>query len=93
MLAGVSHDLKTPLTRMKLQLAMMKKSKFKETFGQNISELENMIGEYLSYAKGEAQEKTTSQKGKIRIQIRRSATRPRRAGGVTTESKQCLCKV
>ena len=61
MLAGVSHDLKTPLTRMKLQLAMMKKSKFKETFGQNISELENMIGEYLSYAKGEAQEKTTSQ--------------------------------
>ncbi len=58
MLAGVSHDLKTPLTRMRLQLALMKKSKAREALDKDILELENMINAYLSFAKGEAKEKS-----------------------------------
>ena len=57
MLAGVSHDLRTPLTRMKLQLAMLEDkekggSEIKEIIG-DIAEMEHMIDEYLSFARGQ----------------------------------------
>lgn len=52
MLAGVSHDLKTPLTRMKLQLALMEASPEIEELQQDISEMERMVQEYLDFAKG-----------------------------------------
>ena len=52
MLAAISHDLRTPLTRMKLQLEMTddENSKYMKS---DIKEMENMINEYLSFAKGE----------------------------------------
>ncbi len=57
MLAGISHDLRTPLTRMKLQLAMGKPDEqtLKDLRG-DVEEMEYMIQEYLDFARGEGQE-------------------------------------
>jgi two-component system osmolarity sensor histidine kinase EnvZ len=52
MLAGVSHDLKTPLTRMKLQLALMEQSQEIEELQEDIIQMERMVQEYLDFAKG-----------------------------------------
>ncbi|MDA0781814.1 MAG: ATP-binding protein [Rickettsiales bacterium] len=52
MLAGVSHDLRTPLTRIKLQLAMMGRSKEIQELEEDITEMEKMIQGYLDFAKG-----------------------------------------
>ncbi len=56
MLAGVSHDLRTPLTRMKLQLAMLGDDKAVESLTSDVDEMERMIGEYLAFARGEGSE-------------------------------------
>lgn len=56
MLAGVSHDLRTPLTRMKLQLAFTPQSPEKEGFAADIAEMETMVEAYLAFAKGEEAE-------------------------------------
>ena len=52
MLAGVSHDLRTPLTRMKLQVAMLEKSPDVEALKIDISDMEKMIDAYLDFARG-----------------------------------------
>ena len=57
LLAGVSHDLKTPLTRMRLQLAMMSNIEdIKTEFENEIIELENMIDAYLDFARNDREE-------------------------------------
>ena len=56
MLAGISHDLRTPLTRLKLQLAMLGDSKDVEALEADIDEMQQMVEEYLSFARGEGQE-------------------------------------
>jgi len=56
MLAGVSHDLRTPLTRMKLQLAMMGDLDGRAELDEDISEMELMIEGYLAFARGEGSE-------------------------------------
>lgn len=56
MLAGVSHDLRTPLTRMKLQLAMMEDSPEAAEFAADIAEMESMLEAYLAFARGEEAE-------------------------------------
>lgn len=57
MLAGISHDLRTPLTRIKLQLAMMNlDEKAKHALESDVIEMEHMIHEYLDFAKGTTQE-------------------------------------
>ncbi|HCM83614.1 MAG TPA: ATP-binding protein [Alphaproteobacteria bacterium] len=58
MLAGVSHDLRTPLTRMKLQLAMMK-DKGTDELKSDVTEMEAMIDAYLQFARGEGEETAT----------------------------------
>jgi len=59
MLAGVSHDLRTPLTRMKLQMAMLPDSKENKEFVQDIDEMEKMLDGYLAFVSGEGGEKST----------------------------------
>lgn len=59
MLAGVSHDLRTPLTRMKLQLAMLPENQDNKEFVEDISEMEKMLDGYLAFVSGEGSEKNT----------------------------------
>ena len=56
MLAGISHDLKTPLTRMRLQLAMMPADSDTESMRSDLAEMERMLNEYLDFARGEGGE-------------------------------------
>ncbi len=56
MLAGVSHDLRTPLTRMKLQLAMMPKDSRNDDLKEDVEEMERMVEGYLTFARGEGRE-------------------------------------
>ena len=57
MLSGVSHDLRTPMTRIKLQLALMPKDKDTQMIADNLQEMESMIEGYLTFARGEGTEK------------------------------------
>ena len=56
MLAGVSHDLRTPLTRMKLQLSLMTDNKAKKELENDINEMTAMLDSYVSFVRGEAPE-------------------------------------
>jgi two-component system osmolarity sensor histidine kinase EnvZ len=57
MLAGVSHDLRTPLTRMGLQLAMLKETAELKGLKTDVKEMTKMIEAYLGFARGEDGEK------------------------------------
>jgi two-component system, OmpR family, osmolarity sensor histidine kinase EnvZ len=59
MLSGISHDLRTPLTRLKLQLAMLDQKDLSEKMSRDIDEMEKMLNDYLQFAKTQAQEKTS----------------------------------
>tara|TARA_B100001029_G_C15033951_1_gene438886 strand:- start:267 stop:1586 length:1320 start_codon:yes stop_codon:yes gene_type:complete len=56
MLSGISHDLRTPLTRLKLQLAMMDKKDTAKKMASDIDEMERMLNDYLQYTKSQSQE-------------------------------------
>lgn len=56
MLAGVSHDLHTPLTRMKLQLAMLDESDETASLRSDVAEMEKMVDGYLAFARGQDSE-------------------------------------
>ncbi len=56
MLAAISHDLRTPITRMKLQLGMMEENKDISDMKADLVDMERMITEYLNFAKGESSE-------------------------------------
>jgi len=59
MLSGISHDLRTPLTRLKLQLAMIDQKNISENMSKDIDEMERMLNDYLQFAKTQAQENTS----------------------------------
>src|SRR5215475_10949734 len=56
LLAGVSHDLRTPLTRLKLQFALMPPSPEVEDAKRDLAEMEETLEEYLAFAKGQSEE-------------------------------------
>ena len=58
MLSGISHDLRTPLTRLKLQLALINQKELSDKMSKDIDEMEKMLNDYLQYAKTQSQEST-----------------------------------
>ena len=56
MLAGVSHDLRTPLTRMKLQMALLGTQDGVDELKEDVDEMEHMLEGYLAFARGEGAE-------------------------------------
>ena len=57
MLSGISHDLRTPLTRMKLQLAFIKDKTLSNKLSEDILEMEKMLNEYLQFTSSSYLEK------------------------------------
>ena len=59
MLSGISHDLRTPLTRLKLQLEMIDQKDLSQKMSKDIDEMEKMLNDYLQFAKTQSQESTS----------------------------------
>ncbi len=59
MLSGISHDLRTPLTRLKLQLSLIKQQDLAKKLGDDIEEMERMLNEYLEFSRYQKNEQTT----------------------------------
>ena len=57
MLSGISHDLRTPLTRMKLQIAFIKDKELAGKLAEDINEMEKMLNEYLQFTSSSYSEK------------------------------------
>ena len=58
MLSGISHDLRTPLTRIKLQIAFVKDKSISEKLSNDVLEMEKMLNEYLQFSSSQYAEKT-----------------------------------
>ena len=58
MLSGISHDLRTPLTRIKLQLAFIKDKEITNKLSNDVDEMEKMLNEYLQFSRSNFTEKT-----------------------------------
>ncbi len=78
MLAGVSHDLRTPLTRMRLQLAMLGDGEGIRELEDDVTEMEHMLEGYLAFARGEGHE--TPETTDLGVLLRDVVARMRRNG-------------
>ena len=58
MLSGISHDLRTPLTRLKLQLALLEQKDLAKKMGDDIEEMDRMLSEYLEFSRNQKNEDT-----------------------------------
>jgi len=58
MLSGISHDLRTPLTRLKLQLALLNQQDLAKKMSDDIEEMERMLNEYLEFSRHQKNEET-----------------------------------
>ena len=86
MLAGVSHDLRTPLTRMKLQLEMMQTEDGVVALKEDVEDMERMLEGYLAFARGEGTEKPEPcDLGVLLADVVRQATRNGGAVALATE--------
>lgn len=79
MLAGVSHDLRTPLTRMKLQLEMLGDDEGTADLKADIAEMEHMLDGYLAFARGEGAEEPKPTD--LTEMLNETAAQARRQGG------------
>ncbi len=93
MLAGVSHDLRTPLTRLRLALAMMPSGEeYRQDIAEmsgDVEEMERLIGSYLAFARGEGVEQ--AKPTDLSAMLKDVAAGARRAGArVTVETPDAL---
>jgi len=58
MLSGISHDLRTPLTRLKLQMALLEQKDLAKKMSDDIEEMERMLNEYLEFSRNQKNEET-----------------------------------
>ena len=86
LLAGVSHDLRTPLTRLKLQLALLPASPEIDDAKRDLAEMEETLDEYLAFAKGIAEE--TPSEVDLRTLAEELAADAQRTGGDVTIEAQ-----
>jgi two-component system osmolarity sensor histidine kinase EnvZ len=86
MLAGISHDLRTPMTRINLGLAMLPRSAETEqdlaALAEDLAEMERLISAYLSFARGEGTEQV--QPTDLTELVRDVAGKARRAGAAVS---------
>ncbi|WP_424137780.1 ATP-binding protein [Roseomonas chloroacetimidivorans] len=84
MLAGISHDLRTPLTRLRLGLAMLPENAQEDAAAmtQDVEEMERMIASYLAFARGDVLE--APQPTDLVALVREVASRPAPDGGAVT---------
>jgi len=76
MLTGVSHDLRTPLTRFKLQLAMLPDTAETEELRADVREMERMLEDYLEFARGHQREATSvTDLGELLAEVQNDAQR------------------
>jgi two-component system osmolarity sensor histidine kinase EnvZ len=86
MLAGISHDLRTPLTRLRLGLAMLPQDAAEDAaeMTRDVEEMERMIAAYLAFARGEAQE--AAQPEDLAALVRDVAARSGADGAITVDA-------
>ncbi len=60
MLSGISHDLRTPLTRLKLQISFLKDKEISKKMANDIDDMEKMLNDYLQFSSSQINEKTES---------------------------------
>lgn len=93
MLSGVSHDLRTPLTRMKLGLSLMEESEDTEAMARDVEDMEHMLEAFLSFARGDAQEEPerTDPLDLVRDVVKRAARNsPVQLGAIVGEGTAML---
>jgi two-component system osmolarity sensor histidine kinase EnvZ len=79
MLSGVSHDLRTPLTRMRLELALLESSPEVEALRRDVDDMEHLLNAFLDFARDESQEEQELvDPGDV---ARKAITKASRAGG------------
>lgn len=78
MLAGISHDLRTPLTRLKLGLSFLPESNDVDALKGDINDMERMINSYLDFVRGEGKEATS--RVNLKDILEKSAALTRRHG-------------
>lgn len=82
MLSGVSHDLRTPLTRMRLELELLEPTEEVEALRRDVADMERLLDSFLDFARGEASEEFTPI-NPVHL-AEEAVTRARRSGGAVS---------
>ncbi len=90
LLASVSHDLRTPLTRLKLELALAKPTSRTRAMKADLAEMEHMIDEYLAFARGQGGEGVESiDVRRLLVEVSEGAVRAGAQVSVTADAGLC----